>query len=120
MEIFTFKQDIFYGEVFAIVKTLSGTHVCPGWHMVPNGTTRDQIKFFKTDNTSKKQIAPVASKEARSKQEWTVNGSKAGVAYIVSEFNDSWNCTCPSKSFQRGDCKHIKVKKTELLITSVK
>lgn len=120
MEIFTFKQDIFYGDVFAIVKTLSGTYVCPGWHPVPEGTTRDQIKFFEADNTILKRSVPSAPKESKPKQEWTVNGSKAGVTYTVSEFNGSWNCTCPSKSFHRGDCKHIKAKKAEMFVTSEK
>ena len=120
MEIYTFPRSRFYGDVFAIVKTLSGTYVCPDWHPVPDGTTRDQIRFFEADNTSKKQVAPSAPKESKPKQEWTVNGSKAGVTYIISDNNGSWSCTCPSNNFHRGDCKHIKAKKAELFATLAK
>lgn len=117
MKIYTFPPSTFYGEVFGIVKTISGTYVCPGWHPVAEGTTRDQIKFKTSTKSLQKQVAPPAPKESKPKQEWTVNGSKAGVTYTVSDTNGSWNCTCPSNSFHRGDCKHIKAKKAELLIT---
>lgn len=117
MKIYTFPPSTFYGEVFGLVKTLSGTYVCPGWHPVAEGTTRDQIKFETSTKSLQKQVAPSAPKESKPKQEWTVNGSKAGVTYTVSDTNGSWNCTCPSKNFHRGDCKHIKAKKAELLIT---
>lgn len=112
MKIYTFPRSAFYGDVFAIVKTISGTYVCPGWHPVAEGTTRDQIKFEEAVNVPKKETRPESPKK-----EWHVNGSKAGVTYTVSDINGSWNCTCPSKSFHRGDCKHIKAKKAELLIT---
>ena len=112
MKIYTFPRSAFYGDVFAIVKTLSGTYVCPGWHPVAEGTTREQIKFEAAVNVPKKETRPESPKK-----EWQVNGSKSGVTYTVSDTNGSWNCTCPSKSFHRGDCKHIKAKKDELLIT---
>ena len=112
MKIYTFPRSAFYGDVFGIVKSISGTYVCPGWHPVAEGTTREQIKFEAAVNTPKKVTAPVSSN-----REWQVNGSKAGVTYTVSDVNGSWNCSCPAKSFHRGDCKHIKAKKDELLTT---
>jgi len=112
MKIYTFPQSAFYGDVFGIVKTLSGTYVCPGWHPVPDGTTRDQIRFEEAVNVPKKEALPVSPK-----REWQVDGSRAGVTYTISDSNGSWNCSCPAKSFQRGDCKHIKAKKAELLTT---
>jgi hypothetical protein len=112
MKTYTFPQNTFFGDVFAIVKTLSGTYLCPGWHSVPDGTTRNQIKFEELVNVLKKVTLPVSPK-----REWQVEGSKAGVTYTISDSNGSWNCSCPAKSFNRGDCKHIKAKKAELLTT---
>ncbi len=117
MKTYTFPPDPCYGEVFGIAKTLSGTYVCPGWHPVPDGTTRDQIRFSITVNTSKKEVAPIALKSLISKRKWTVNGSKEGVTYQITEDNDKWDCSCPAKNFFRGDCKHIKAKKNELIST---
>ena len=111
MKTYTFSQSASHGDVFGIIKTSSGTYVVPGWYPVAYDTTRNQIKFEKAVNVFKKETQPESPKK-----EWQVNGSKAGVTYTVSDTNGSWNCTCPSKSFHRGDCKHIKAKKVELLI----
>lgn len=115
MKTYTFPPSDQYGTVFAIVRTGSGTYVCPGWHPVPNGTTRDQIKFDETVTVSKKKPLPPAPKQTVSKQEWQVSGSKPGVKYTITEINGKWDCTCPAKNFFRGDCKHIKAKKNELI-----
>lgn len=107
MQIYTFPQSNFYGEVFAIVKTLNGTFVCPGWHEVPEGTTREQIKFLPSEK--KKVEIKVEAVE----QSWKVEASKPGKFYEVRFNGKSWSCTCPSAQFHRGDCKHIKAKKSE-------
>jgi hypothetical protein len=108
-EIFTFPQSDFYGEVFAIVKTISGTYVCPGWHKVPEGTTRDQIRFFPSTKPKREEI----KKEPIKEETWKVESSKPGKFYTVSFNGTSWSCNCPSAQFHRGDCKHIKAKKNE-------
>ena len=113
MKIYTFPPSDQYGEVFGLAKTNSGTYVCPGWHPVPNGTTRDQIKFHPSAKVVKPKAAPIITKtENRS---WQVEASKPGKFYTVSEKDSRWDCTCPAKMFHRGDCKHIKAKKNELI-----
>lgn len=114
MKIYTFPPHEQYGEVFGIVKTISGTYVCPGWHPVPEGTTRDQIKFHPSAKSSKPETRPEAPK--KTKKEWTVEGSRPGVVYTVTSNGSQWDCTCPAKTFQRGDCKHIKAKKSENIL----
>lgn len=104
--------DGFYGNVFAIVKTLSGTYVCPGWHKVPEGTTREQIAF-KEDTTPKKKIEPLREPETKS-YEVQVAGSKPGKVYTVKMTTGRWSCTCPAAGFRRGDCKHITIEKNKI------
>lgn len=112
-KIYTFPPHDGYGEVFGLAKTLSGTYVTPGWHLVPDGTTRDQIKFHPSTKSLKPEPQPDAPKQTT--EEWTVNGSKPGVTYQITHSNSRWDCTCPAKTFHRGDCKHIKAKKNELI-----
>ena len=114
MKTYTFPLDKGLGSVFGIAKTISGTYVCPGWHLVPDGTTREQIRFSGVVNTSKKQLSPEPPKVIQTKRKWQANGSKEGVVYQITEDNNVWDCTCPAKNFFRGDCKHIKAKKSEL------
>jgi len=115
MKTYTFPLDRGYGSVFGLAKTITGTYVCPGWHLVPDGTTREQIKFSGIINTPKNQTPPLPPKAATTKRKWQVNGSKEGVVYQITEDNNTWDCTCPAKNFFRGDCKHIKAKKKELI-----
>ena len=95
-----------YRDVFAIVKTLSGTYVCPGWHPVPPGTTRDQIEFDMTVIPSKPKVATEVAKTSDIEVE--VKSSKGNKTYVVSFKAGRWDCTCPAKNFRHGDCKHIK------------
>ena len=112
-KIYTFPPHDGYGEVFGLAKTLSGTYVTPGWHLVPDGTTRDQIKFHPSAKSSKPEPQPETPKQTV--EEWTVSGSKPGVTYQITHTVGRWDCTCPAKMFHRGDCKHIKAKKNELI-----
>ena len=92
---------------FGILKTIGGTYVCPGWHLVPDGTTKDQIRFDKSLVDE-----PVIEKVIQEQTEWKVAGSRAGVFYQVNRYLDGeWTCSCPAKAFKRGDCKHIIVLK---------
>lgn len=106
MERFIIKPHRQYGTVFGFVNTLSGTYVCPGWYPVPAGTTRDQIEFDMVDyiETKPKELV----KHVTEVKSYTVEASKPGKFYEVKNTNGRWSCTCPSASFHRGDCKHIK------------
>lgn len=104
--------DLFYRDIFIIVNTISGTYVCPGWHPVPPGTTRDQIEFDMTTIPSKPKVATNVAKTNDIEVE--VTSSKGNKTYIVSFKAGRWDCTCPAKNFRYGDCKHIKEQKTKL------
>ena len=102
--------DPMYKDVFAIVRTSSGNYVCPGWHSVPQGTTRDQIEFDMTSTPTVKKAVTEEPKMAN--KEWQVESSKKNKFYTVSLRDNTWDCTCPAKNFHRGDCKHIKAQKS--------
>lgn len=107
----TIPPDDCYGQVFAIVRVIDKTYVCPGWHLVPNGTTRDQIEF----DMSKQPLKVVNSTEVKSELEkpqdvtHSVTSSNGKTQYSVELRRGSWSCTCPAANFRRGDCKHIKL-----------
>jgi len=105
MKIYKFPQDNQYGDVFGIATIGDKAYVCPGWHQVPKGTTRDQITFEKST-----KIKPTKAVKVKVKT-WNVESSKPGKFYKVTERNGEWDCNCPAKGFFRGDCKHIKAKK---------
>lgn len=114
MEKILIPGDSHYGDMFALVKLPSGTYVCPGWHRVPQGTTREQIQIQPIVNKPTEQVATsVIKKAAAVNKKWQVPGSKAGVVYDVTNKNGKWSCSCPSASFHRGDCKHVKKLKLE-------
>ena len=110
MKKFILPQHECYGKVFAIINTISGTYVCPGWHPVPAGTTREQIEFDMTSTPSVKKAATEEPKMAN--KEWQIESSKKNKFYTVSLRDATWDCTCPAKNFHRGDCKHIKAQKS--------
>lgn len=111
---YTFPAHSAYGTVFAIVKTLTGTYVCPGWHQVPEGTTRDQI-IIEPNTSIKPELAIPKELKKTENQQWEVNGSKPGTTYQVTVKNGNWSCTCPASQFRRGSCKHIIEKKSNFL-----
>ena len=113
---YTFPEDHCYGDVFAIVNLMDKTYVCPGWHPVPKGTTRDQIKFDKSTKIEKPKPVPVITKTKTENRSWKVESSKPGKFYDVTETNGVWGCNCPAMNFFRGDCKHIKAKKSEKIL----
>jgi hypothetical protein len=110
-----------YKDVFGIAKTLSGWFVTPGWHEVPEGTTREQIEFDPAlepwtppDHKPTPVVVEVKSNPTESKS-WMVEGSRPGVKYTVLFNGKAWSCTCPASQFRRhSDCKHIKNKKEEV------
>ena len=96
---------------FGLSITNGNTYVLPGWHEVPNGTTRADIELV-YDEPSYLMEAPTESTKS-SDMVWEVKGSKGSI-YKVTLRKDRWDCTCPARTFRRGDCKHIKLKKSTL------
>lgn len=107
MEKFIIKPHGQFGTAFAIVNTLSGTYICPGWHPVPAGTLREQVEFDMSDYVNKRSIQPEVKKTLEVKV-YSVEASKPGNFYEVKNDRGNWSCSCPSASFHRGDCKHVK------------
>lgn len=103
MKTFTYPRDTQYGDSFGFVTSNNKTYVVPGWHEVPFGTTRSQIKF--------KQSPKLKSKV----RTYTVpSSSNPKVTYTVSYTNRKWSCTCPVHQYRRQECKHITKIKTTL------
>lgn len=96
---------------FAIVTLNGKAYVCPGWHEVPIETTRDQIELVMDVKTTPNVTLPEVKPEPP--QEWSVEASKPGKFYQVTNVRGRWDCTFPAKTFHRGDCKHIKKIKFE-------
>lgn len=114
MEKFIIPADPCYKSVFAIVNILDETYVCPGWHKVPQGTTREQIEIDMSAIPVKEEV--VIEQPKNSLYEVIVKGSKPGKEYKVKFDKGSWSCTCPAANFQRGDCKHVKAEQNNLKI----
>ena len=98
-------------DYFGIVNQGDKTYVIPGWHEVPLGTVREQIELVYNEPSYMKP-APTESTKS-SDMTWEVEGSN-GAIYKVTLRKDRWDCTCPARTFRRGDCKHIKLKKSTL------
>lgn len=107
----TLLPDDCYGQVFAIVRVIDKSYVCPGWHPVPNGTTRDQIEFDMSKQPLKLVNTPEVMPVLEKSQDVThsVTSSNGKTQYSVELRRGSWSCTCPAANFRRGDCKHIKM-----------
>lgn len=106
MKTYKIPVDASFDTSFAIVNLQGTTYVCPGWHVVPHGTTREQIKFVEGINTFKTKSPLKVSKKTK-KAEWQVLSSNGKKTYTITN-HPYWNCTCPANQFRRGDCKHIK------------
>jgi hypothetical protein len=116
MEKFIIPADPCYKSVFAIVNTPDKTFVCPGWHEVPRGTTRDQIEIDMSVIPVVKKALPDEPKN--SLYEVIVKGSKPGKEYKVKFERGDWSCTCPSAMFHRGNCKHVKAEQKNIKVNA--
>jgi len=110
MQKISIPLDSMYKDTFVLVETISGTYICPGWHSVPQGTTREQIEFDTTSILTEKKDTTEVPKTRDITVE--VLSSRGDKTYTVSYRAGIWDCTCPAKSFRRGDCKHIKAQKS--------
>lgn len=104
---------------FGIVNTLSGTYVCPGWHPVPPGTTREHIELVDSVTVTPEKKSPEVLKTPNKVTSWQVLASNGKSTYKVTS-DPFWNCNCPVSQFRRGDCKHIKKIKAELKQKDIK
>ena len=102
---------------FAIVKTLSGTYVCPGWHPVEPGTTREQIILVEPKDAPviNKPVKKFVTNQVKQTKTFKVLSSNGKSYYNVQFDGKDWSCDCPASNFFRGPCKHIKAKKEELI-----
>ena len=80
---------------FAIVKTSTGTYVCPGWIPVPDGTTRDEVEWE----------TPLPKSPEADFTEHSIKGATGDYTVTLSE-NYGDRCTCPGYTF-RKNCRHI-------------
>lgn len=84
----------------ALVTIGDVTYVVPGWHIVPNGTTLEEVyehrKLPEKYQTQKSNIGYIKE---------NVLSERTGESYTV-EFNGNyWSCTCMGFGFRRT-CKH--------------
>ena len=93
---------------FGIMKTLSGTFICPGWIPVDEGTTREDVEFSDDIIIEKPILSSELKAEPQRDLEFVVPSSNGKSEYLVKFQRGVWSCNCPASSFRRGDCKHIK------------
>ena len=93
---------------FGIVKTIGKTYVCPGWHEVPEGTTREDIELVDDYTLPKKEVVVDEPEKTQKDLRFEALSSKGDKKYLVTYKNGDWDCTCPARTFFKGHCKHIK------------
>jgi hypothetical protein len=93
---------------FSIVKTKSGTYICPGWVPVDSGTTRNDVEFLNDIIIENKEVVSDLKTEPSKSLKFKVKSSNGKSEYDVSYMNGVWGCNCPASTFRRGHCKHIK------------
>ena len=84
-----------------IVKIDNITYVCPGWHIVPEGTTLDDVYAHWTQELPANATKPtgiIINEEVLS--------SKGDKKYKVAYDGMWWNCECPGFGF-RKKCAHV-------------
>ena len=82
------------------------TYVVPGWHVVPEGTTLDEVYERWT------QVKPKMEEKPTHTIDVMIDSSTAGKQYNVTFDGTWWNCECPGFGF-RKNCRHVKEVKKE-------
>ncbi len=79
------------------------TYVIPGWHIVPDGTTLEEVyEHWEKEN----KIQSKESNEEFPLIEENVISKRTGETYEVKFNGFFWSCTCAGYGFRRK-CKHI-------------
>lgn len=93
------------------------TYVCPGYHIVPNGTTLSEVLkhwIRKEPKDFKEEEKP--SYEIHEK----VNSSRGnGKQYDVTFNGNSWSCTCLGFGYRRK-CRHIEKVKQKYIKSKIR
>ena len=87
-------------------------YVCPGWHVVPEGTTLEEVMPRWT------QVKPKMEKKPEFQIHEMIDSSTAGKQYAVTFDGTWWNCECPGFGF-RKNCRHLKEVKAKHNIKEV-
>lgn len=83
----------------ALVTTLNGTFIVPGWYEVPKETTLEEVKkHWEKDE-------PKVDKPSHTLSE-KVEASKPGKFYNVTFDGMYWDCNCVGFGF-RKNCRHV-------------
>ena len=83
------------------ISTIGGkTYVIPGWHVIPEDTTLDEVYERWT------KIIPQGPPEPDYKISEAVVSSKGDKTYKVTFDGKYWSCECKGFGFQRR-CKHV-------------
>ena len=117
MTTFLSPEVVFKSLYPPTVVTLSGvTYVCPGWHVVPFGTTVAEAMTHWVEDLPAEIIRRRAEEARLDSQniEEMVPSSKAGKFYKVKYKAGQWTCQCDGFGFKHK-CSHIdKVKAAHL------
>ena len=100
---------------FGIINVGGKTYVCPGWHEVPLGTTREQIELDLELPITPEKTVQDEPKITTERLEFEATSSKGDKIYKVTFENGRWDCNCPARMFFKGHCKHIKKFEAETL-----
>jgi len=97
------------------VVTLGGiTYVCPGWHVVPFGTTVAEAMTHWVEDVPAEILRRREETERLDSQKIveSVVSSKGDSAYTVVFDGIQWTCDCVGFGFKRK-CRHIEQVKTK-------
>jgi hypothetical protein len=88
----------YYGAVPpALVTTIKGTYIVPGWIEVPLETTLENIYWIR------EKIEPVEAEVFT-----FVSSSMPGMKYKTTKIGTRITCTCQGYFRSGGNCKHVK------------
>ena len=89
------------------ITTIGGkTYACPGWHVIPEGTTLEEVYSRWTKLHPKEEAKP----ENHISEE--VKSSKGDKTYTVTFDGKYWSCECVGFQYNRK-CKHVTEIKTK-------
>jgi hypothetical protein len=88
-------------------------YACPGWHIIPEGTTLSEVRERWTQELPKTEKKPT-----HLIHEVIDSSTGNGKTYNVTFDGIYWACTCPGFEFRRN-CRHLKEVKAKHNIKEV-